>query len=228
MRRKRLWTSVALVLGFVALVLVGLVALVKREPSFYGQALLSPGENRKALSQSADARYFRINGSLDDRRWEVAYPADEINAFLQEEGSNENLPDGFTDPRVKMEDGKMRIGLRYGKGLLSTIVALELRLWKVEGEINMLAMEIVSLQAGSLPISKGTLLEFITETVRRQNIEITWFRTNTGHPVAIMRFQANQSRPTIQFDAIELKDGKLVVSGRSMDFVTGPAPRVQK
>jgi len=228
MRRKRLWMSVALVLGFVSLVLVGLIALVKREPSFYTQASLPPGDHRKGLSESAKSRFLNIYGALDERKWVVVYSAEEINGFLQEEGANENLPDGFSEPRVKMEDGKMRIGLRYGKGLLSTVVALELRLWKVEGEINMLAMEIVSLQAGSLPISKGTLLEYITETVRSQNIEITWFRNDKGNPVAIMRFQANQTRPTFQFDAVELKDGKLRVTGLSEDFVTGPPPRVQK
>lgn len=228
MRRKRVLTSVAIVLGFVALVLVGLVALVKREPNFYRAAMLPPGEGRKQFAQSANARYLSIYGSLSDRNWKIAYSANEINGYLQEEGGNENLPDGFSDLRVKIEDDKMRIGLRYGKGALSTIIALDIRLWKVEGEINMLAMEIVSLQAGSLPLSTGTLLEYISETVRRQNIEINWFRNDNGHPVAIMRFQADQTRPTFQFDAIELKNDTLTITGRSTDFAIGPPPRVQK
>ena len=224
--------SVALVLGFVALVLIGLVAMIKSEPNFYAQALLPPGEGRKQLSESAQAQSSSILGALSEPSWKVVFTANEINGYLQEDyhrlGGDENLPDGFSDPRVKIEDGKMRIGLRYGKGTFSTIVTLEIRLWKVEGEINMLAMEIVSLRAGSLPVSKGSLLEYISETVRRQNIEITWYRNEAGHPVAIMRFQANQTRPTFQFDAVELKDGKLIITGRSMDFVTGPPPRVQK
>lgn len=232
MRRKRLWLSIALVAGFVLLVLVGLVAMIKSEPNFYAQALLPPGEGRKHHSESARAQYENIWSALSEQNGQVVFSANEINGFLQEDfhriGGDENLPEGVSDIRVKIEDGKMRIGFRLGKGLRSTIIALELRLWKVDGEVNMLAMEIVSLQAGSLPLSTGALLEYISETVRRENIEITWFRSEKGHPVAIMRFQADQTRPTFQFDAVELKDGKLIVKIRSMDFVIGPPPRVQK
>ena len=95
------------------------------------------------------------------------------------------------------------------------------------GELNTLALEIVSLQAGSLPLSTGTLLDRISEAARREKIDISWYREN-GHPVAIMRFQADLSRPTFQFDRIELKDGKLSVSGRSTDLTGPPVPRVVK
>jgi len=232
MRRKRFWMSVALVIGFVLLVLIGLVAMIKSEPNFYAQALMPAGEGRKQHSDSAKSQYQNIYSALSDQNGEVVFSANEINGFLQEEfhrvGGDENLPEGVSDLRVKIEDGKMRLGFRLGKGIRSTIVALELRLWKVPGEINMLAMEVVSLQAGSLPLSTGTLLEYISETVRRENVEITWFRSEKGNPVAIMRFQADQTRPTFQFDAVELKDGKLMIKVRSMEFVIGPQPRVQK
>jgi len=224
--------SVALVIGFVLLVLIGLVAMIKSEPNFYAQALMPAGEGRKQHSDSAKSQYQNIYSALSDQNGEVVFSANEINGFLQEEfhrvGGDENLPEGVSDLRVKIEDGKMRLGFRLGKGIRSTIVALELRLWKVPGEINMLAMEVVSLQAGSLPLSTGTLLEYISETVRRENVEITWFRSEKGNPVAIMRFQADQTRPTFQFDAVELKDGKLMIKVRSMEFVIGPQPRVQK
>ena len=91
--------------------------------------------------------------------------------------------------------------------------------------MNTMAMEIVSLQAGSLPLSTGTLLDYISEAARRENIDISWYRQE-GHPVAIMRFQADLSRPTFQFDRIELKDGKLTIGGRSTDPWPAPPPRV--
>ena len=59
-------------------------------------------------------------------------------------------------------------------------------------------MEIVSLQAGSLPLSTGTLLDYISEAARREHIDISWYRQE-GHPVAIMRFQADLSRVTELF-----------------------------
>lgn len=225
MRRKRLLISVALVLGFVALVLVGLLAMVKREPSFYWQAELPPGDHRTNLSREAFSQYTEIPLLLDEPTWKVEFSSEQINAFFQEDfyklGGDENLWDEFHAPRVKIEDGKMRIGFRYGAGIVSTVLSMEIRLWKVPGEVTTLAMEVVSLQAGSLPLSTGTLLDRISEKARRENIDISWYRKD-GHPVAIMRFQADLTRPTIQFDQVELKDGKLTIIGRSTDLL-GPS-----
>jgi hypothetical protein len=229
MRRRRLLISVGLVLGFLALVLVGLVAMVKREPSFYWQAELPPGDARANLSREAFSQYTQILGALDEASWKLEFSSEQINAFFQEDyyklGGDENLPDEFHAPRVKIEDGKMRVGVRYGAGPASTVLSLEIRLWKVPGEVTTLAMEIVSLQAGSLPLSTGTLLDRISEAARRENIDISWYREQ-GHPVAIMRFQADLTRPTFQFDQIELKDGKLTVTGRSTDLLGPPPPRM--
>ena len=100
-------------------------------------------------------------------------------------------------------------------------MSLEVKAWKVPGQINTLAVEIVSLQAGSLPLSTGVILEDISEAVRRWNVEVTWFR-HDSHPVAILRFQADQSRPTFQFDGVVLNDGKLTISGRSTDLAAPP------
>src|SRR5262249_23188280 len=153
MRRRRLLVSVGLVVGFVALVLVGLAAAAKREPGFYRQAEMADGPERDRLSQEAVANFTRINSVIDDPSWEVTFSADQINAFFQSEdyfkaGGDDNLVDGFHAPRVKIENGRMRIGARYESGLASTVMSLEIRLWKVADELNTLALEIVSFHAG--------------------------------------------------------------------------------
>ena len=89
-----------------------------------------------------------------------------------------------------------------------------MKMWLVSGETNMLAMEIVGLRAGMMPLSTSTLLDYITAMARRENIDVTWYR-HEGHPVAIMRFLADQTRPTFQFVRVELKDQELVLEGRS-------------
>jgi hypothetical protein len=189
---------------------------------------MSAGPDRAALSQQAMAHYSSIGSLLDDPNWEVSFSAEQINAFFQEHyyqvGGDDNLPEGFHAPRVKIEDGRMRVGVRYGSGATATVLSLEIKIWKVADEMNTLAMEIVSLQAGSLPLSTGTLLDYISEAARRENIDISWYRQE-GHPVAVMRFQADLSRPTFQFDRVELKDGKLTVRGRSTDPFAPPPPR---
>jgi hypothetical protein len=229
MRRRRLLISVGLVLGFLALVVVGLIAMVKREPSYYRQADLPAGDERTRLSLATVTQVTQLNRTLDEPSWTIEFSTEQLNAFFQDDyyklGGDENLTDDCHAPRVKVEDGKMRVGVRYGAGLLSTVLSLEIKLWKVPSGVNTLAMEIVSLQAGSLPLSTSTLLDRISEAARRENIEIAWYR-HEGHPVAVMRFQADLTRPTFQFDQIELKDGRMVVTGRSMDLLGPPPPRV--
>jgi len=231
MWRKRLLISIVLVFGFVALVLVGLCAMAKHEPSYYRQATLPAGPERQSLSQQATNRFLAIGTALatSQEDWELTFKTEELNAYFQEQyydqGGDDNLPDGFSAPRVKLEDGKMRVGVRYGKGSLSTILTLEIKLWLVKDELNVLAMEIVSLQAGSLPLSTGTLLDYISEAARREYIDIAWYR-HDGHPVAIMRFQSDLTRPTFQFHQFELKGGELRIVGRSTDLLAPlPPPR---
>jgi hypothetical protein len=236
MRRKRLLISVGLICGFVLLVLLGLVVMVKREPNFYAQATVPAGPARVSASNAAIGQFTKLNSSLItyEPRWEIQFTTDQVNAYFQEDfqrhGGDENLPEGCHAPRVKIEDDKIRIGVRYGEGLFSTIITLELKLWKIPNESNVLALEIVSLQAGSLPLSTGTLLDSISEAARREKIDITWYR-HQGHPVGIMRFQSDMTRPTFQFESVETKDGKLTIVGRSTDLgaaplLPGPPPRV--
>jgi hypothetical protein len=231
MRRKRLLFSVGLLLGFVVLVLLGLAAMVKHVPSYYEQATMREGRDREQLSSEATGAYVTAGNALlhGEPTWDVTLTTDQVNAYFQQDyfnhGGDANLSEGFSGPRVKFEEGKMRVGVRYGEGVLSTILTLEIKLWLVPGQMNVLAMEIVSLQAGSLPLSTGTLLDYISQFARRENIDITWYR-HDGHPVAIMRFQSDLTRPTFRFEQLELKGNKLTIVGRATDLLAAPPPRV--
>ena len=120
MRRRRLLISVGLVVGFVALVLVGLAVMVEARaellPAGRDAGRTRPGR----LSQEADGQLLRIINALDDPSWEVTFSAEQSTHTSSEDyyyaGGDNNLPDGFHAPRVKIEDGKMRIGVRYGPG----------------------------------------------------------------------------------------------------------------
>jgi len=226
MGRKRLYVSLGLVFGFVALVAIGLVAMVKREPSFYKQAHMPPSAQRTQLSSEAQSSFLE---SLNRDSLQIELTAPQINAFFQEDfitklGGDENLPDGFHDPRVKFTDGSLRLGWRWGKGIFSAIVSVEVKFWVVHEKASTLAMEIVSVQAGSLPLSSAFVLDHITAAARRHNIDVSWYR-HEGHPVAIMRFQSNQQRPTFQFDEITLQDGMLRITGRASEQPIAPLPR---
>ena len=91
-----------------------------------------------------------------------------------------------------------------------------MRVWLTPREPNVIALELRGLHAGSLPIAAQSLLESVSETARQNNIEFTWYR-HQGNPVALLRFQADQDRPTYRLDHLVLEQGVIRVDGRSVE-----------
>jgi hypothetical protein len=230
MRRKTLLLTFGLLALIFGVIFAIFYALLKHKPGFYQAATMSRGEERVALSREFESRYTSLINSIYNRYpdwWEV-FTTEHINAFLQEGflqsyGGNANLPDGFTDLRVQIEEGRLRLACRYGSGFFSTVISIEVRMWLVANEVNLIGMELLSLRAGALPISKQMILTYITETARKSNIDCTWYRYE-GNPVAILKLQADQLRPTIQLQRFELHQGRIIIVGRSIDSNNGAPP----
>jgi hypothetical protein len=108
------------------------------------------------------------------------------------------------------------LAFRYGTAFWSTVISIDLHIWLVAKEANVVALEFQGMHAGGLPISSQSLLERASETARRYDIDPTWYRHN-GHPVLLLRFQAGRSRPTFQLEQLALHQGMLCISGRSLD-----------
>jgi hypothetical protein len=229
MRRKTLLLTLGLLVLIFGIAFAIFYGMLKHKPGFYQSATMAPSEDRTALSREFESRYANLINSIYNRYpdwWEV-FTTEHINAFLQEGflqsyGGNANLPPGFSDLRVQVEEGRLRIGCRYGTGFFSTVLSIEVRMWLVANEVNLIGVELLSLRAGALPISKQMILSYITETASRSNIDCNWYRHN-GNPVAILKLQADQLRPTIQLQRFELQPGKIIIVGRSLDLNNGTA-----
>jgi hypothetical protein len=101
------------------------------------------------------------------------------------------------------------------------VLSVDFRVWLAGKEPNVVALEIQGYKAGALPISAQSILEKITEAAPQQ-VEVSWYRYN-GNPVALLRFQANLKRPTMQLKHLELHPGRLVVGVDPLDG----SPRAQ-
>jgi hypothetical protein len=66
-------------------------------------------------------------------------------------------------------------------------------------------------------------LEQISETARQNGIEVIWYRYH-GNPVALLKFQANEPHPTIQFMGLKLNTGTVSIQGRSLEGATAGLP----
>jgi hypothetical protein len=218
--------SVALTIAIVVLLTGGagsaLAVLLRHVPAFYLRALLPPGPHRSKCSGEFVGEVARLFAGINDkRRWDGRFTDEQINGYCQEDLLKEHageqpLPEGISEPRVAIQPGRLRLAFRYGAGFCSTVVSIDLRVWLVAKEPNVVALEFHGMYAGAVPISSQSLLERVSETARRYDIDPTWYRHN-GHPVLLLRFQAGRSRPTFQLDRFDLQQGILFIAGHSLD-----------
>jgi hypothetical protein len=227
-RRRQLFLALALLLTTAALVFGGLLSAAKKEPAFYAAAN-QPGDfdtherSARLLTRVVDLQ----NNIRSKDEWGDTFTAEDLNAFFIENlGPKgrlvEALPKGFHSPRIAIEGDRLFLGVKYREGFWSTVVWLELKVWLVKDEPNVAAVEVCGLAAGRLPFGSQSILDKISDVARESSIDVTWYR-NKSNPVGLFKFFAKQPRTTSQVLTLEVKDGKIVIAGRS--FLEG-APAV--
>jgi hypothetical protein len=227
--------SLAGALAIVALLLLSLGAVVagmlRYEPRYHRAAERPAGPERTEQSRAFLTSFtgmlseVAISGTGVNQKdpWsqQFAFQDEQINSFLsegfaQQPFAEKLLPEGISEPRVSFEPGVMHLSFRYRAKLVCTVVSLDLRAWVPPGEGNVLALSLVGFHAGAVPFKAQWLLERLSEVARQNDVEVSWYR-HEGHPVAILRFQANQPRPTIKLRNVLIEQGKLTVYGESGD-----------
>jgi hypothetical protein len=216
--------SFLLALGISAFVACGaagaVLVLVHYEPLRYARAAVPPGPARIKRSQEFYTEFSELISAIGgDREWDTRFTEEQINSYLNEgfvqSGLSERLlPEHISDPRVAIEPDRMRLAFRYGAGLWSTVISIDMRVWISPREPNAVALQLQGFHAGALPISAQSLLERISEVGRQNGINVDWYR-HEGHPVALVHFQADQLHPTLQLRTIRLEQGRISIRGRS-------------
>jgi hypothetical protein len=216
--------SLLLAIGIIAVVLVGvagtLTLLVRHVPAFYRRCAVPAGPARVQYSRGFLSELVNLRNSIFSPKikWTAIFTEAQINSYFEEEFVNTKTHEsylfpGISAPRVALETGKIRLGFRYGAGLWSTIISIDMRVWLAKHEPNVIALELQGLHAGSLPITSRSLLERISEICQRNNIDVKWHRYN-GNPVVLLRFQTGSARPSVQLAKLELRQGMLVLGVR--------------
>ena len=219
----------SLLLGLVVILLVAGSAsavyfLARHEPEFYREAELREGNSNERAKLSGEF-ITQLNSFRQDvafnTRWSAEFKEEWINSFFDDQFvplgfAKQVLPEGISTPRVAIDKDQIRLAFRYHLGPFSTIISIKMRVWLAPKEPNVVALELRGLHAGSLPISAQSLLESVSETARQNNIEVTWYR-HQGNPVALLRFQADQDRPTYHLEHLALDQGVLMIAGSSSE-----------
>lgn len=229
MSRRSLFVAVGIVVVLTCTVATTLVLLLRYEPAHYRRALLPPGERRVKLSQEFVSVFSEFVSDLgSDRGWYTRFTDEQINGYLDEAfmrcGLGEKLlPEGISEPHVVFEPERLYFSFRYRSGFLNTVVSIAIRIWLPPTETNVVAIQLEGFRAGALPFTAQWLLERFSETARQNGIEVNWYR-HEGYPVALLRFQADQARPTVQLKAVQLEHGKITIQGKSNGRAALPLP----
>jgi hypothetical protein len=228
LRPKRLATFALPTFVLVA-VLVTLTWLIKAEPAFYQQ--VSPPDTYDTR-EKASHLVTRIQDFKYEVRtrptWGLRINTDELNCFFAEmmgpRGSFAGwLPAGFHSPRVAIVGDRIHLGVRYGQGWWSTVISLQIRVWLVAEEINLVAVEVCDLRVGRLSIATQSVLDALSEAARASHIDVTWYR-HGNNPVGLFRFFPDQPHPVSQILTLEVQDGNLTVAGRTRVEAVAPPP----
>jgi hypothetical protein len=228
-RRRKLFLALAILLAALGAALGALVTAAKREPAFYAAANQPADYDTHERSARLLTRVVELQNDIRAHdEWGDTFTAEDLNAFFIEnlgpKGSlADALPAGFHSPRVAIEGDRLFLGVKYRDGFWSTVVWLELRVWLVAEQTNVAAVEVCNLKAGALPFGSQSILDKIADLARESSIDVTWYR-HGSNPVGLFRFFSKQPQATSQVMTLEVKDGKLVVAGRSfLDAAPAPA-----
>ncbi len=222
MRRRSFLVALALVVLLFGGAGVLLFLVVGYEPDVYSRAAAPQGEARRHESEKFLDEFSHLynNAAGADRDWYVQFNDEQINSYLEEgfikQGlASRVLPDCVSRPHIVFEPGKAELAFRYG-GSWNTVITIDLRIWLAGEEPNAVALELEGLRAGALPISGQWLQEEFAKAGRESGggMDVSWYRHN-GHPVALLRFQADQAHPTLLLQDVHVDQGSLTIRGRS-------------
>src|SRR5262245_31553764 len=225
LRRALLRTLVCL--SFVLIIAFGsLLLLVRREPAMYRQVKLPEEPERRKLSGEFASGVQRLMDSVGNNaedRWAETFTAEQMNSYFVEDFVRVRpfkLPSGISSPRIQIEPGGLQLAFRYGRGFWNSVVTVDLSVWLVADEPNVIAVELTGLHAGAMPVSMQSVLEQIAEAAHHWNIDVTWYR-HEGNPVALVRFQPDRPNPTVVLQRLELDHGKVIIEGKSTEPMKG-------
>ena len=222
MRRHSKYWAFLIVLTVLGAAVGTLAFFLQHEPDFYRSEWNSPADSDDSvLSGQVLTKLDTLMNDLKDNRqttWGSSYSAEELNAFFRDRQSGNNpliagLLGDVPEPRFAIRGDHLLIAFRYGEGRLSTVITLELKVWLVKDQANLLAIQFIGFRAGAVPLPKYLILDRFAEMARKHNADVNWYR-HDGQPVALCQLYANQTRPDSQISTLKITDGRLMIGGK--------------
>jgi hypothetical protein len=230
--RRRPWVSrglvraalaVAIVLAIVAGVsLWGVYQASQQVPEFYVQALAAPRETQAAAGQELEKQALSLNSQV--RRpghWEARFTQDQINGWLAVDLPTKfpgSLPGGVSEPRVAVSPDQIQLAVKWQQGSTSAVLSAMGEIY-LTAEPNQVAVRILSVKAGVLPVPLARFLDEIANRAASSGLPLEWTEIE-GDPVALITLPLEREEfrgKQLLVEELRLEEGAIVVAGKTDD-----------
>jgi len=213
--------------------IVGLAAaaflLARRPPDFYTRALEQPLEQVHQRSRDFLRHASQLASDVENlSHWEAVFRREDVNAWLSNQFMQEFgrlLPPSVQEPRLNFEDGQMVLAFRNGTGWFAPVISLKLALWFPEP--NLLAVELLDGQAGSIPVSITRTIHQAAARSPKLGWNIKW-KQHEGNPVALVRLKWEKVYKDLTVEEVRIEQGLLYVRGNSEGCDAGAKSSVDR
>jgi hypothetical protein len=212
-----------------ALVATAGVILAGLSPEFYRSRLPVGGPlvGREAAAATAvaeqAARRLLTTASalhadfLRVGRWEGVFEERQLNAWLAVDlprNHPELMPEAISSPRIELLPGRLRAGVRVGRGILSATLWAEATV--TLRAVNQLGISVVDAGLGSLPLPRGPILRWIAGRIEPLGV-VTEIRRDNGRSVLVVYIPSTYQAGGIShwLEAVRLAEGEVAVAGET-------------
>ncbi len=220
-RKKTFIVVLCLAVALIAAVTGAVYNATQQVPEFYTEALDFEPTDANETGEILEEQVFAFSNQVKKpRRWSLHLTDRQINGWLASDLKEKFpglLPETIEEPRVAVQGKTLLVGCKYKGQSLNSILAVSLDCFLVEGEANVVGIQIHNVTAGSLPIPIGKLVDEINTYAEKADLPLRW-QQRDGDPVALITIPSEgpEIEGVIRIDALELKDGEILLSGETL------------
>jgi hypothetical protein len=228
--RRKPWLTRGMVRGALVVAIVfALIAAVsmwsvyqssQHVPEFYVQALAAPPAQQAAAGQELERQALALNNQVRrPGRWEARFTQDQINGWLAVDLPKKfpgSLPGGVSDPRVAVTDGEVQLAVKWQQGNASAVLSAAGEAYLTD-EPNEVAVRILAVRAGALPVPLARFLDEIAERAASSGLPLRWTEID-GDPVALVKLPLDREEfrgKQLLVEELRLEEGVIIVAGHT-------------
>jgi hypothetical protein len=201
--------AVVTAVGLATAAAVGASVAATMRPSFYRDRLAAP--LTVAAEQAARrlvTKLAALQAALDrEGSWEAALAEDECNGWLAVDMPRNHaalLPAGWSDPRLALEPGRVRMAARRAVGPLDAVVALavDVRL----RQRNVVECTVTDARLGAIPLPRAAWLHWLAARLGPCGLPTEIRRRDGGSVLAVTLPAAGRHRVTLDALAVGMEE----------------------